>query len=184
VVNIYVTSQGHCGPFVSYLLAVGDFILPHSALLRYRDAPGDTQRGGATALQPHLGGLWAGQRRGEGCKEPQWWGGMGERTRGPRANPIPHTNTRDLQTLSRDSEFPTPVPKASAVTGAGPSEVPMSIHKCIHSKTRVTAESHHTKSWQGPGTALRALNTILYQTPPQSYYYHHLTGETSDTQRD
>jgi hypothetical protein len=24
----------------------------------------------------------------------------------------------------------------------------MSIHKCIHSKTRVTAESHHTKSWQ------------------------------------
>lgn len=52
--------RAHPWHFVSYLFAVGDFVLPHAALLRRRDAPGDAQRGGAAALQLHLGGLWAG----------------------------------------------------------------------------------------------------------------------------
>lgn len=60
-------------PTLGYLLAVGDFILPHAALLWHGDAPGDTQGGGAAILEPHLGGLWAeeggrGVRRQEGVK--------------------------------------------------------------------------------------------------------------------
>lgn len=60
-------------PILSYLLAVGDFVLPHAALLWHWDAPGDTQGGGAAVLEPHLGGLWAedgerGVRRQEGVK--------------------------------------------------------------------------------------------------------------------
>lgn len=80
--SIYVTSWASLRPAptlsVSYLLAVGDLVLPHAALLWRRDAPGHAQRGSAAALQLHLGGLWAGQRVGKGCEEPPGGGGRGQ----------------------------------------------------------------------------------------------------------
>lgn len=98
--------HGLCRPSSSHLLAVGDFVLPHTALLWHRDAPGDTQGGGASVLQSHLGGLWAEEGR-ERCEKP-CKGGI-------------ETEYRMLQVLPGVLGFP--VMAAALTAEASPSEV-------------------------------------------------------------
>lgn len=123
------------GPSGSYLLAVGDLVLPHSATLWQGDGPRHAQRGGAAVLQLDLGGLWVEQRVWQGCEEPP----RGQGTSAPRPLHSPGSSEPGLRFFTSRSRARSPGPGPSPPQPAQRS--PESVYESTGNKIEITAPS-------------------------------------------